>query len=672
MNGVKKVYVIHKTHLDIGFTGFAQDVLNRYVEEFIPKAIDTAYTCNADGKKNFIWTVGSYLIHYYLEHADEAGKQRLEQAIRDGYIVWHALSCTTDTEVMSRELFRYGLSLGRRLEKRFGKQPCIAAKMTDVPCHTAAMLPDLCAYGVQYLHIGINESSQPIDVPELCIWKYGPHEVILNYAGNYGRPCVFGDIALEFAHTADNMGPPTPEGVREEMQRLAQIYPDAEIVSSSLDDFAREVLARRDELPVFEMECGDTWIHGAASDPWKTGMLSELLRLEEEWRSTAAGLEENSDYQKFMENLLLTCEHTYGLDCKKYLYDFRNWDKEDFIKARKEDVIGEPALRPAGALIHDYILNDELPRYTNGKLLGSYRAAERSWEEQRDYIRQAIACLPPELRQRAEKASFALTPAQPTVSGTLCSERELEIAGHHIAVQPDGSLRILAKDGSDAVLGVFRYATYSAQTVENCYLSYNKNFEATRHWAEPDFAKPGLQHSRTAQDLEYAMTVQAVRRHQNQLEIDLKANETAAETYGCPRRAQVRYTFRKDAIAIHLEWFDKDANRLPEALFFGFVFGRNDHLRLYKLDQPMDPYQVVAGGNRKLHACRKIESEEYLLQGLHSPLVSIGGRHLYDTDDRYGDLRDGLHFVLCNNRWNTNCPVYYEQNAAFDFALTIR
>ena len=44
MHDVKKVYVIHKTHLDIGFTGFAQDVLDRYVKEFIPQAIETAYS----------------------------------------------------------------------------------------------------------------------------------------------------------------------------------------------------------------------------------------------------------------------------------------------------------------------------------------------------------------------------------------------------------------------------------------------------------------------------------------------------------------------------------------------------------------------------------------------------------------------------------------------------
>ena len=668
MHDVKKVYVIHKTHLDIGFTGFAQDVLDRYVKEFIPQAIETAYRCNTDGKRVFVWTVGSYLIHYFLEHADEAGVQRLEQAIRDGYIVWHALPCTTDTEAMSRPLFRYGLSLGRRLEKRFGKAPCIAAKMTDVPCHTVAMLPDLCEYGVQYLHIGINEASRPVEIPELCIWKFGPYEVILNYAGAYGKACIFGDIALKFAHTADNMGPPTPEVVEAEMQRLAEQYPGAEIASSSLDDFARAVAERRDELPVVEAEFGDTWIHGIGSDPWKTAMLCELLRLEETWRGTVPDVEADPNYQKFLEQLLLVCEHTYGMDGKKYLYDYQNWDKAEFARARREDRIGESALRAAGAQISNHIMTQELPNYTNGEFLGSYRTSECSWEEQRGYIHKAVSLLPPALREQAEQVSRI--PTGRTVSGTPCKECTFEIAGHRITVLPDGSLRLSEK--ADMVAGVFRYVSYSAQTVERCYLSYNRNFGTTRQWSEPDFAKPGLQYAKTARDFESAMKIQAVRRRSDKLIIDLEAERTAAEVYGCPRQAQIQYTFGKDRIEIHLEWFHKDANRLPEALFFGFVPKNSERLRIYKLGQPIDPYIVAAGGNRKLHACQRIESDRYILQGLHSPLISIGGRHLYDTDDQYGELSNGLHFLLYNNRWNTNCPVYYGQNAAFDFIVTLR
>lgn len=670
---VQKVYVIHKTHLDIGFTGFAQEVLDCYVETFIPRAIDTAYACNADGKKNFIWTVGSYLIHYYLEHADEASCARLIRAIDDGFIVWHALACTTQTEVMDGELFRFGLELGKRLEQKLGVAPHIAAKMTDVPGHTAAILPDLCAYGVKYLHIGINGASRPVDVPELCVWKYGESQVILNYAGYYGRPCIFEDIALEFAHTSDNMGPPTVEMVRAEMARLAELYPNAEIVSASLDDFAEELVRRQARLPVFEQECGDTWIHGMATDPWKMGMFRELLALGNRWRQEAGN--ENLRYREFMENLLLVSEHTCGLDCKKYLYDFTNWDKPDFARARKADRITEAEMRPAGAAICDYLIHDEFVRYTDGKFLGSYAAAERSWDEQREYIRRAVACLPEALRAEAAQMEHALSPATPEPPYAESVQGDIQIGAYRVRVQADGSLRVLSKHEktfANTELGVLRYDTYSAQTVKTCYLDYGRDFENTGLWSEPDFSKPGLEHAKTAQDQSSAFTVASVGRRENTLLVDLTAVPEQAEVYGCPRRAQVRYRLEGDDVDVRLTWFDKDANRMPEALFFGFCFDRSDNLRLYKLDRAIDPFRVAAGGNRKLHACQKVISDGFVLEGLHSPVLSVGGRHLYDVDDNYGDIDDGIHFLLFNNRWNTNFTAYYEENAAFDFRVTLR
>ena len=78
---IKKVWVIHKTHLDIGFTDSAAAVLDRYLNTFIPGAIATARACNQGGKKNFVWTVGSFLIQLYLEQGRDPGL--LEQAIRE-------------------------------------------------------------------------------------------------------------------------------------------------------------------------------------------------------------------------------------------------------------------------------------------------------------------------------------------------------------------------------------------------------------------------------------------------------------------------------------------------------------------------------------------------------------------------------------------------------------
>lgn len=46
---VKKVYVVFKTHLDVGFTDLSSTVTDRYLHEFIPKALSVSEQLEADG-----------------------------------------------------------------------------------------------------------------------------------------------------------------------------------------------------------------------------------------------------------------------------------------------------------------------------------------------------------------------------------------------------------------------------------------------------------------------------------------------------------------------------------------------------------------------------------------------------------------------------------------------
>ena len=63
---IQYVHVIYKTHLDVGYTALAEDVLERYVNVFIPQALDTAEQVNRSGAHPFVWTAGAYLIDYFL------------------------------------------------------------------------------------------------------------------------------------------------------------------------------------------------------------------------------------------------------------------------------------------------------------------------------------------------------------------------------------------------------------------------------------------------------------------------------------------------------------------------------------------------------------------------------------------------------------------------------
>src|SRR5690606_35242459 len=96
---LKVIHLVFKTHLDIGFTDLARNVVARYFDDFIPRALAVAEELRSSGDDvRFRWTTGAWLIYEYLEHAAPAERARMERAIADGDIVWHALPFTTHSE----------------------------------------------------------------------------------------------------------------------------------------------------------------------------------------------------------------------------------------------------------------------------------------------------------------------------------------------------------------------------------------------------------------------------------------------------------------------------------------------------------------------------------------------------------------------------------------------
>ena len=173
---IKKVHIIFKTHLDIGFTDLSSVVERRYIENFIPKAIDLAEQLReAGGEERYVWTTGSWVIASYLEQASKKEVRRLEEAIERGDIVWNAMPYTTMTEVMTKDHLRTILRLSELLDKRFGKKT-VAAKMTDVPGHTRGIIPVFQDAGIKMLHIGVNKQSYAPEVPEISRWRDPPRE----------------------------------------------------------------------------------------------------------------------------------------------------------------------------------------------------------------------------------------------------------------------------------------------------------------------------------------------------------------------------------------------------------------------------------------------------------------------------------------------------------------
>ena len=337
---IKEVLLLFKTHLDIGFTDYAENVKKMYLEKYIPNAIEVGYELkNTDSP--FIWTVGSWLVNEGLKQDDGT----LENAINDGIIAWHGFPFTTHTELMSKELFEYGLSISEKLDKRFNKKT-LGAKMTDVPGHTLGMVPLMCKHGIEFMHIGGNQATPRPDVPGIFKWKCGDYSVNVINQKDYGSEIEFDDFAVVFGHTRDNQGAQTAEEVVRLYDKLHKKYHDAVIKAATLNDVAVKLRSLKN-LPVLEKEVGDTWIHGGGTDPKKLGMYRELLRYIKEKGVGDADLS---------DNLLLVPEHTWGMDVKTYFHNARAWLDEDFKKTEG----------------------------TSDRV-----TIEKSWQEQRNYVMEA-------------------------------------------------------------------------------------------------------------------------------------------------------------------------------------------------------------------------------------------------------------------------------------------
>ena len=98
--------------------------------------------------------------------------------------------------------------------------------------------------------------------------------------------------------------------------------------------------------------------------------------------------------------------------------------------------------------------------------------------------------------------------------------------------------------------------------------------------------------------------------------------------------------------------------------------------RLHKLGQWISPHEVVAGGNRRLHAVQDGVRYREGARGLHldtldAPLVAPGRPLLYDFSGDQPEMNHGVHVNLWNNWWNTNFPYWSDHDGLARFRLTL-
>jgi hypothetical protein len=656
--------VVFKSHLDLGFTDLASRVLHRYLDDYFPQAMATARALReSEGSERLIWTTGSWLVHTYLEQATPEARVLLEAAIAAGDIVWHAMPFTTHSELMDASLFRYGLSLAQGLDQRYGKTT-IAAKLTDVPGHTRGIVPLLAAAGITLLHIGVNPASTVPDVPPLFRWRdpqSGSDIMVMYQAGSYGETvCVPGfRHALAFIHAGDNHGPPEAAEVRAIFQKLRASFPQATVAASSLNAFAAQLHEIKASLPLVEAEIGDSWIHGAGSDPQKVSQFRALSRLRSDWIEAGRMLAGAPVYERFSTALLQVAEHTWGLDVKTYLPDQAHYATVDL-----------PRLRASSA----------------GQLL------EASWSEQRDYLREALAALQGTPFATESAVALALTvPHHPNLVGWQQLhgwDQSYETAHFVLAFDPQrGALNSLQDRRSGrqwaaptCLLGAIHYEVFSQADYDRFWEEYIVNKDEVAPWAIPDFTKPGMAAAGPHAHRNWWPSVVAAYQREDAEGhywlMLLRPPEEATAGFGCPRlfTLEVRAPHGRPRLEIELQWFDKAACRLPEALWFAFspLTAPKGDWQYETLGQWIEPEEVVRNGGRGLHAVGRgvryrDQQGQLWIETLDAPLVAPGKPALLRMQNTAVTLEGGVHINLYNNVWGTNFPMWYDDNARFRF-----
>jgi hypothetical protein len=223
------------------------------------------------------------------------------------------------------------------------------------------------------------------------------------------------------------------------------------------------------------------------------------------------------------------------------------------------------------------------------------------------------------------------------------------------------------------------YHSYGNKDYEFWRNNYTRNYSTTKEWSAPDFLRPGLKYvdNKYLQGVfPYTLNELYYNGSDSLIAVFAITSKLCWEN-GAPKVCEIKYTFGEDKVFADMIWINKEANRLPEAMFINFpVKIRKETLRYTKLGQEIDPYDIVESGNRNLSAVENIygktENLNVKIENIHSPLVSIGGGKILRFDNLYEDIDEkGISFNLHNNIWGTNFPLWYSDNAYFSFVISV-
>ena len=390
-SSVKEVIVVFKTHFDIGYTDWADNVSYNYATSMVTGALDIIEKSKElPQNQQFKWTISGWPMNEMLTKSKPEVKQRIEKAIREGEFAVHSLPFTFETEASDLEPMVRSLSYSSKISRDAGLALPIDAKQTDVPGHSWILPTILTNAGIKFLHIGCNAASKSPEVP-LLFWWEGPDKsrLMTMYFGPYygtspappeGWPF---QTWMAIIHTNDNTGAPTYEEFKAAIAEIEKKNPGAKVRTGSMADFYNSIMKENPQLPVIKGDMPDTWIHGYMSMPREVKSGRDLSK-------SAINLES-----------LNTLASIWGVDNEKEIGPFVDGAMEQ-IQLFGEHTFGMAMSHGHGGY---WAYGDE---FENLRARGLYEPIEYSWKEKANHITSSAKFVYPALGRELKKLASSV------------------------------------------------------------------------------------------------------------------------------------------------------------------------------------------------------------------------------------------------------------------------
>lgn len=339
-----EIYILHHSHVDIGYTHVQTDVLQKHYEYF-DQVIELAkHSAGYPEGSQFKWNVEVlWAVDSYLREASPEKRNAFIDAVKKGWIGLDALYGNELTALCRPEELVRLVDCAGQLREQYDVT-IDSAMITDVPGYTWGLVPVLAHTPVKYFCVGPNRGhrigytlSRWGDKPFYWRSPSGQHKILTWVAGegysffhsgrlNGGRlfeylqrleqaDYPYDMLHLRYSIGGDN-GPPDPEladFARQWNEKYA--YPRL-VVATTSEMFGAFEARYGDALPTVAGDFTPYWEDGAASSARETvinrAAAERLVQAETLFAMLKPGEYPAEEFYQAWRNVILYDEHTWG------------------------------------------------------------------------------------------------------------------------------------------------------------------------------------------------------------------------------------------------------------------------------------------------------------------------------------------------------------------------